>query len=104
MMKNYILEGHKPVPCSDLARFGQWFETADRKVAYTVVGDVRVSTVFLGMDHQFGEGEPLLFETMVFPKNNWNDLYCARCSTWEQAEAQHAEAVMKVKDGEIPRG
>ena len=26
-----------------------------------------VSTVWLGMDHGFGEGPPVIFETMVFP-------------------------------------
>jgi hypothetical protein len=28
--------------------------------------DVRVSTVWLGLDHRFGPGRPLIFETMVF--------------------------------------
>ena len=30
------------------------------------VGDYWVSTVWLGLDHAFGEGPPLIFETMVF--------------------------------------
>ena len=27
---------------------------------------MRVSTVWLGIDHQFGNGPPLIFETMTF--------------------------------------
>jgi hypothetical protein len=38
---------------------------ADRTVAKTVIGPGHVSTVFLAMDHQWGEGLPLLFETVV---------------------------------------
>jgi hypothetical protein len=61
------------------------------KVAYTELDDDRyVSTVFLGLDHRlFGDGPPLIFETMIFPDCDW----CERCSTWTQAEAQHRLAV-----------
>src|SRR5258706_13563526 len=44
----------------------RWFQTSDRHVAKTDFGDVRVSTVFLGFDRSFGQGPPLLFETMIF--------------------------------------
>lgn len=38
-----------------------------RKIVRTKIGDLTVSTVFLGMDHSFDEsGPPLLFETMIF--------------------------------------
>ena len=37
-----------------------------RRVAQNYVGDVHVSTVFLPIDHGWGEGPPVLFETMVF--------------------------------------
>lgn len=38
----------------------------NRHVAETVIGERRVSTVWLGIDHAFGNGPPLIFETMVF--------------------------------------
>lgn len=39
----------------------------DRKVARTDICEgVFVSTVFLGLDHSFGSGEPLIFETLIF--------------------------------------
>lgn len=90
-MNKYILEGKKPVPVSDLLVWGHWFESADRIVAKTTVGKLKVSTVFLGLDHNWGEGPPALFETMIFGIDD--DEYQTRCSTWEEAEAQHAEAV-----------
>lgn len=61
------------------------------RVAATELGDGRhVSTVFLGLDHQWlPGGPPLLFETMVFPECSM----CGRCSTWDQAVAQHEVVV-----------
>ncbi len=68
----YVLIGQTPVPCNDLYEWAQWMETADRVVFQTVVGEYEVSTVFLGLDHNYArflgseDGEPLLFETMIF--------------------------------------
>jgi len=46
-----------------------------------------ISTVWLGMDHNFSNyGSPLIFETMVFPKHGkWGELDCDRYSTLEEA-------------------
>ena len=54
-----------------------------------------VSTVWLGSDHQFGEGEPLIFETMVFPKGDWGELDVRRYTTEEEAIKGHKEMVEK---------
>ena len=62
----YILKGHKPVLESNLYTWGMWFQDADRRVTSTDVGGAQISTVFLGIDHQFGVGIPILFETLVF--------------------------------------
>ncbi len=49
-----------------------------------------VSTVWLGVDHRFGDpGRPLIFETMVFSEGNWSSLDCARYSSEEEALAGH---------------
>jgi hypothetical protein len=93
----YILDGRNPIPCADFIARAQWFQTSDRQVAKTDFGDVRVSTVFLGLDRSFGQGPPLLFETMIFGGSFGQDRYQERCSTWEEAEAQHAEAVDVVR-------
>ncbi len=62
----YILVDRMPVPEPDLLKWGRWLESADRRVGETIVEGVRVSTVFLGLDHGWGEGPPILFETMIF--------------------------------------
>ena len=49
-----------------------------------------VSTVWLGLNHRFGLGEPLIFETMVFPeKGDFSDLDMERYSTLKEAKAGH---------------
>lgn len=89
MSDHYILDGHKPVPV-DLMTWAKWLQKEDRRVANTVVGDVNVSTVFLGLDHSRGQGPPLIFETMIF--GGEHDQFQERCSTWDEAEAMHARA------------
>jgi hypothetical protein len=86
-MKHYTLIGQTPVPEPDFLRWAEAFENSDRRVAQAQVGNFFVSTVFLGIDHQFGNGPPLLFETMAFRDGESVD--CHRCSTWMEAEAQH---------------
>jgi hypothetical protein len=73
MNDKYILtEDHRVVPVSDLLTWARWYETADRHVGQDMVGPYRVSTVFLGLDHDFlphlrsPSLEPLVFETMIF--------------------------------------
>jgi hypothetical protein len=99
MSDHYILVGQSAVPVAadpytpegirGLLEWGRWFETADRVVFQTrVLGICWVSTVFLGLDHNWGAGPPLLFETMAFwwPHEGYDQ---ERCSTWLEAEEQH---------------
>jgi hypothetical protein len=91
----YILKGHKPVKCDDLMGWAWWFEKADRQVRDTMQGEVRVSTVFLGIDSSlFGHGPPILFETLVFV--NGADAGGERYATWDEAEAGHQRWVKQV--------
>ena len=87
----YILDGKRPVPEPNLLKWAQWFEHADRLVAHTVQGELSVSTVFLGLDHSYFTGPPILFETMVFRAGGSGET--DRYSTWEEAEKGHAEMV-----------
>ena len=89
-MANYILDGKTAVKCNDILKWAAWFEKADRRVAKTEKDDIRISTVFLGMNHSFSKGPPLLFETMIFGGEHDRDLW--RYSTWEEAEKGHLEA------------
>ena len=97
----YILKGKKVVPEYDLMKWGKWFETAERHVADTKIGKVRVSTVFLGLDHNWGMGKPILFEMMVF--GGKHDQYQERYHTWEEAERGHQKALKMVKDPSLNR-
>ncbi|ELZ4498603.1 TPA: hypothetical protein N2C23_002499 [Pseudomonas aeruginosa] len=87
---HYKLDGRRAVPCESIAEWGAWFSVADRRVVETWVDDVRISTVFLGLDHNHGlSGDPLLFETMVFVDGVTHQM--RRYFIWEEAEAGHAE-------------
>lgn len=94
----YILDGHKPVPCPDPLLWGKWFETADRVVAQDTVLGVLISTVFLGLDHNFSnDGAPILFETMCFTEIEDVFQQQLRYTTWEEAEAGHRAIVELVR-------
>lgn len=92
MTKKYILDGKIPKEVDDTIAWAKGFEIENRRVAETFPAEgIRVSTVFLGIDHNFhGQGAPILFETMIFggPHNDYQERY----STWEEAEAGHAVA------------
>ena len=96
MTDKYILDGKTAVRESDLMKWGAWMETNSRTVRKDAIGEARVSTVFLGLDHDFGGGPPLLFETMVF--GGPLDQEQARCSTWEAAEKMHELMCKAVRD------
>jgi hypothetical protein len=107
-LNHFILEGKEIVPTT-LEIWAKWFEgNQDKKrVAQTVVGDLWISTVFLGLNHNYGEGPPILFETLVFKRKENNEIdYCEidgeRYCTWEQAQAGHNDMVEKYKDGIPP--
>lgn len=81
-----------------------WFEKSENRVVKQEwVGESRVSTVFLGLDHNYSQhhnAPPYLWETMVF--NGRMNGYTDRCAgNKEQAEAMHEKVVELVKaDGE----
>lgn len=98
----YILDAKgEPIPETDLLKWGKWLETGNRRVADETVGNVRVSTVFLGLDMNFsGDGDPVLWETMTFGVGI--EQQQNRCGgSREQAEAMHAEMVAKVKADQL---
>lgn len=68
---------------------------AARHVEDETIGSTRISTVFLGSDHQYLDGPPLLFETMVF--GGPMDGEMERYTTLEQAEQGHKAMVDRVK-------
>ena len=95
---HYILEGKDAKPAS-LMEWAKWLEAAgkDRQVVVTDISDdVRVSTVFLGLDHNYLDtGPPLIFETLIFGGEHNGDM--DRYSTYEEAEAGHEVMVKRVR-------
>lgn len=90
--------------CS-LDEWGAWVQKdpGRRILERTTVGHHDVSTVFLGIDHNFGvHGAPILWETMVFDKgtcresDRFGDLG-GRYETQEQAQAGHDAAVLHLR-------
>lgn len=88
-MKTYILKGHEAIREDDALKWALWYEKADRRVKLTEIKLSRISTVFLAIDHSWGD-----FETMIFggPYNG----QILRCSTWEQAKKMHNDMCEKI--------
>ena len=103
MTDKYILnDAGEPVPCDNVLEWALFFEDGDaRRVVKTEVGPYSVSTVFLALDHSFGYGPPILYETLVFGRKEpgADDAECiGECyGTRAEAEAGHAVVVEKVK-------
>lgn len=89
----YILNAENvPVPCENPIDWNIWMMENNRHVGDDTIDDVRVSTVFLAMDHNHtGNGPPILFETMVFVEGESASMrrYC----TWSEAESGHRYAL-----------
>lgn len=80
MSDKYILdENGIAVEEPNLMAWGRWMASSDRNIARVTLGDVLVSTVFLGLDHGWG-GPPVLFETMIFggPHSDYQQRYTTR--------------------------
>lgn len=91
MLKYYKLDGKMAVQCSSLLEWGEWMQYANTRVLYDEIFEIHVSTVFLGLNHNFcGKGDPILFETMVFLPNG-KPRNMRRYFTWGEAEQGHKE-------------
>lgn len=103
----YILDdADEPVPCHDLMTWAHWTENASengqRFLRKTVTRHYTVHTTFLGLNHCWGNGPPLLWETMVsYPHKHkcgnfeLNDGWCdyqERYSTRLDAIVGHVKA------------
>lgn len=88
MMEYYILEGKEVKMVADVLEWSKFYETHNRVVKQTNINGLYISTVFLGLDHNFStKGDPILFETMIF--KDGRDVYQERYSTWDEAFEGH---------------
>jgi len=94
MSRWYILNNNnKPIPAS-ITEAGDWLEEGSdrRTVKRDEVGDILVSTVFLGLDHSWTPGgKPVLWETMIF--GGEHDQYQDRYTSHKDALEGHKKAL-----------
>jgi hypothetical protein len=110
MMDCYDKEG-RPISIEEWGRL-KGSDPNYYRVAKTDIGPWVVSTVWLGLDHRYwGEGPPVIFETMVFRKAAWYadrslplgeregmfEQDCVRYCTEEEALAGHEEMVLLIR-------
>lgn len=93
-MTDWYDKGGRPL---DLMEWARLFEDhAYRRVAEDQIGEVRISTVWLGLNHRhMFPGPPLIFETMIFGGEGDGEVW--RYSTLEQAIAGHRAVVEEAR-------
>lgn len=86
----WIDADHVVHPARDMDEWSAHYDDDHRIVAQTGNDNIWVSTVFLGINHNFGfsdDTRPILFETMIF--GGRMDDYQHRYCTYEEALAGH---------------
>jgi hypothetical protein len=119
-MSYYLLDADHVPYRVELDEWARWYETREgRRVGSTETQLYWVSTVFMGLDHNYHpDGPPILFETMVFEREREvvempfsgrlvslhksvdEDRFFNRYETWAEAETGHAEIVALILKGE----
>lgn len=115
-MGHYILnKDQEPVEVENIIDWAHWMSTHERRVMLTKFEstdkndkEILISTVFLGVDHNFGNGPPILWETMIFPDDKWR--YQRRHTSRYEAVIAHEEAqafvekTLKERKADAPSG
>lgn len=86
-------ENNKPVKATSIMEAADWMENnLERKVVKQEhIGDIFISTVFLGLDHAWNSDVPVLWETMIF--GGEHDQYQERYTSYEDALEGHKKAL-----------
>lgn len=84
--------------------FREGYKIEDRVIKQEVIEfegvEYYISTVDLGLDHSFGDGLPIYWETMIFYNNGeYRDLYCDRYTSKEEAQESHDLLVKDILAG-----
>ena len=102
----YNLDENKNVVECDLDTWERARDIKHVRVTEFKNPELKISTVFLGLDHRFGilaESTPIVFETMIFWDGNKRlDQYQNRYCTYQQAVEGHKEA-LKICIAEVRR-
>lgn len=92
-----ILKGKEVVPVDNVEEWAKAFagRVGDRILNHTTLEqdgkEILISTVFLGLNHGWGPGVNLWFETMIF--GGEHDQYQDRYETYDEAIEGHKKAV-----------
>jgi hypothetical protein len=83
---------NKPIK-STIIQCGEWMEENPnvKAVKQDNIGDIFISTVFLGLDHAWNSNIPVLWETMIF--GGEHDQYQERYTSYEDAVKGHQTAL-----------
>ena len=95
MIRYYDRQGN---PITDTLTWAKMFEDMSyKRIAETTLPDGKwVSTVWLGLNHNYDAGPPLIFESMVFSsKDEMRELDREQYSTEEEAKKGHRKLVEK---------
>jgi len=95
-MRNYILDENDIPKQVELMEYYSWKKSLpddiQTGIGFTLARDekdgVCISTVYLGTDHGYGSGPPVLWETMVFCEGD-DDQYCERATSRSEALQVH---------------
>ena len=93
-------------PIADIKKVEPLLSNMDyKRVRETTLPDGKwVSTIWIGLDYNYGDGPPLIFETMVFSsREEMGGLECRRYATEAEAIAGHEEMCReqeKIRDRE----
>lgn len=98
MSKFYLLDENKQPYEVSLEESYKVYRDMDMKIVkQETVGDSKVSTVFLGLDHAWGhENGPILFETMIF--DGYYEGFQRRYKTYDEALQGHKDTVEMVNN------
>lgn len=104
MVERYYDRHGSPIT---LHEWGELHEDPEYKIlVQTHLSECWVSTVWLGIDHNFfGSGPPIIFESMVFPLDEAgyvsfsDELDQRRYATEQEAQAGHEALIRKYKKG-----
>ncbi len=97
----YLNEDHTYRACS----LEEWSDQIEHRqknktkhIAHDLINGKTISTIWLGINLNYGEGPLHLFETMVFDEAGLS-IYLERFSTWDKAEEGHRKAIEWVNNG-----
>lgn len=101
-MDSYILDDEfNPIPIAyddsrATVRCKEDWELKRRMALTTYTSGSSVSTVFLGIDYNHGDGDPILFETLVLDDTGNDADEMVRYTTFDKAIAGHNAMVAKM--------